>query len=142
MNTEHRSDARAMTSELKPWSILRQVSWRGTSAHAFRETSASPCTICKRTRKIEAIFEHDSEEGSSDQASKIASSDSLRIENWSWALRMPGCLWARETRLAEVARDSAIRLRLTLECGCKIVVDLDCIQAFQAEIHHDRLLVY
>jgi hypothetical protein len=33
----------------------------------------------------------------------------------------------------EIVRDSAIGLRLTLECGCKIVVDLDCIHALQAE---------
>jgi hypothetical protein len=37
----------------------------------------------------------------------------------------------------EAVRDSAIGLRLTLECGYKIFVDLDFIQAHQAEIHHE-----
>jgi hypothetical protein len=78
--------------------------------------------------------------GSSDKASAIASPDSLR--KGSWTLRRLGCLWVRETRLAEVARDSIIGFRLTLECGYKIVVDLDCIQALQADIHHDQLLIH
>jgi hypothetical protein len=43
---------------------------------------------------------------------------------------------------SEAGRDSALGLRLTIECGNKIVVDLDCIQALQVEIHHDRLLVH
>jgi hypothetical protein len=37
---------------------------------------------------------------------------------------------------------SAIGLPLNLECDCKIVVKLDCIQAPRAKIHHDRLLVH
>jgi hypothetical protein len=36
----------------------------------------------------------------------------------------------------------AIGLRLAFECGYKIVVDLDGIQALQAETHHDRRLVH
>jgi hypothetical protein len=61
---------------------------------------------------------------------------------WNWTLRRLGRLWAPATRPAEAVRDNALGLCLTFECGYQIVVDLDCIQGFQAEIHYDRPLVH